>query len=1149
MPVSERRIVTVLFTDLSGFTHLAENMDPEDVTDLLNGLFSRVRVIIEREGGIVDKFIGDAVMAVFGAPLAHEDDPLRAVRAGLEIQRDVARFNRERSLDLRLRVGINTGEALWGSVAGDRATAMGDAVNIAQRMESAARPGGILVSAPVVRATRHAVRYRSSGHVTLKGRTETVETWEAVEERSAAAAVVLPHIGRETEIARVMDAAESGRGAFFWVHGEPGLGKSRLLGEIATRLARRNPATWIGSGRAADGARSPLSAFAEVARRAAGDLPPREWLLTRLPAAGEGGLEPAVAARLMLFSCGLPHEDGQVDIPPARVDAEARGAWIALFRSIASAGPALIALEDMHEADEGTIALLEALARDLAGAPLVILAESRAGLPPAGFSALPIPALSAAEAAQLARLVLGRPASGPLVALALERSAGNPLFFIELLRHLDAEALVEGNPATLPPGTRMPDGLTAVLTARLDALDADAREAVKRASVAGRVFWRSLLEATGPLAEGALDRAVAGEILVQKPEGSLAGEQEFEFRNALFRDAAYSLLPKKDRQRFHAAAAAWLERASATGDRRLKRLAAAQAEAAGDGRRAATLFFEASQGAEAARAFAEAASAAEECLRLGGDPRARLVLAGSFAALDRLSEAQAEADRVCAEAGVDAETRSRARILSVATRCRLGRREGLDELAEECVRDAPTPDLQARAWREVAGIHFDVGRYPQARRAVEEGLARISGDESRAARFQRALLVELRGLASFREGRNDESLADLRQSVTLLRDGGDPVKLGVALGSLGSTLRALGRLHESVEMAREAVSIQRGTGNRLAACIALNILGVVLRQLGHAEEALEAHRESLAYARALGLSLQESEALASIGNALNVLGRPVEGRASHLEAAEVAVKGGYPSAAVTPLGNLLDMMLLEWDLAGAAPVAARIEELARGTADRRVVLAARRVAANFRSAMGHHEEALAVCEEVAREFTAMGRWREVYFTLRSVAVAQLSLGMAEKSLATSREAMEIAERIGIAKDAAMMVVLEAQAHAALGRAGKAMEVAEEAVRRADAAGGPGVRAFALAEQLSLCIAARDPRAGALAARLTPLVAGASYPSAFAALALEAAAAGRAEDSRQWLARIPAVAETAGDWEIRRALAEVAEARRLLGEGP
>jgi class 3 adenylate cyclase len=170
----ERRTLTVLFSDLSGFTTLSERMDPEDVRDIIDAIFQRFRAIIEREGGAVDKFIGDAVMAVFGAPAAHDDDPVRAIRAALAMQREVVAFNGERGLKLAARVGVNTGEALWGSFAGDRPTAMGDAVNVAQKLESSAKVGTVLVSETTKAAAEGRFRFEGLPAVAVKGRKEPV---------------------------------------------------------------------------------------------------------------------------------------------------------------------------------------------------------------------------------------------------------------------------------------------------------------------------------------------------------------------------------------------------------------------------------------------------------------------------------------------------------------------------------------------------------------------------------------------------------------------------------------------------------------------------------------------------------------------------------------------------------------------------------------------------------------------------------------------------------------------------------------------------------------------------------------------------------------------------------------------------------------
>ncbi len=174
----ERRTLTVLFADLKGFTALSEDADPEDIHEIVSALFERFRSSIESEGGVVDKYMGDAVMAVWGAARANEDDPLRAVRAAHEMQQEVERFNGERGVGLSLRAGINTGEALWGEIAGDRPTAMGDAVNLAQRLEQACTPGRVLVSSAVERATRSFVHYRELEPISVKGRVESVRSFE-----------------------------------------------------------------------------------------------------------------------------------------------------------------------------------------------------------------------------------------------------------------------------------------------------------------------------------------------------------------------------------------------------------------------------------------------------------------------------------------------------------------------------------------------------------------------------------------------------------------------------------------------------------------------------------------------------------------------------------------------------------------------------------------------------------------------------------------------------------------------------------------------------------------------------------------------------------------------------------------------------------
>jgi class 3 adenylate cyclase len=241
----ERRHVTVLFSDLKGFTSLAEKMDPEEVEELLHNLLIRFRKVVEGEGGTVDKFIGDAVMAVWGAPKAHEDDALRAVRAGLKLQQETAAFNTEERLNLKIRVGINSGEVLWGGTGGDRPTATGDAVNVAQRLEGACTPEKVLVSQPVARSTLERIKYRKLDVLHVKGRDEPVQPYEAIEDLGYTPAyrevlgIKTSLVGRDREMGWLKESfrnvCEMGCPRYLWIEGEAGVGKSRLVYEFRVK--------------------------------------------------------------------------------------------------------------------------------------------------------------------------------------------------------------------------------------------------------------------------------------------------------------------------------------------------------------------------------------------------------------------------------------------------------------------------------------------------------------------------------------------------------------------------------------------------------------------------------------------------------------------------------------------------------------------------------------------------------------------------------------------------------------------------------------------------------------------------------------------------------------------------------------------------
>ncbi|KAF0240746.1 MAG: putative adenylate, partial [Planctomycetota bacterium] len=548
----ERRVVTVVFADVSGFTSLSESMDPEDVQELIDALFKRFRTAIEREGGSVDKFIGDAVMALFGAPVAHADDPARAVRASLEMQKVTAAFAVERRAELRVRIGVNSGEVLWGSVGGDRPTATGDAVNVAQRLEAAAEPGSVLVSVAVARAAPYAARYGTPHSARVKGRGQEVEACVAEEllagitELRLSPAAAAPFIGREPELAGLLRRFKEGA-LFVVIQGEAGVGKSRLVGEFRRRLRGEAPGLEALAGRSIEAARLPLAPFVEIAAGAAGRA---EAIRTDLGALDLPEVERENLADLVALSAGWPVGESRVRFgDPIQAAAETRRAWSLWFEARASRHPVLLYFEDIHWADAATLGLLERLAADLRGRRVAIVATARPGHAlPAGFERVMLEEVSAAEATELARRVAGPAIDEATLAAVVAQAGGHPLYVEELARHLASGA----GPV---PGT-----LAAVLVARLDTLPADAKEALKMASVFGRVFWLGQLEAlAGPGAPAAMEEAAARGLVGSHPSSLLGGERELVFRHALIREAAYGLLPKRERVRLHAAAAAGLE--------------------------------------------------------------------------------------------------------------------------------------------------------------------------------------------------------------------------------------------------------------------------------------------------------------------------------------------------------------------------------------------------------------------------------------------------------------------------------------------------------------------------------------------------------------------------------------------------------------
>jgi class 3 adenylate cyclase/S1-C subfamily serine protease len=579
----ERRVVTTLFCDIVAFTALSERADPEDVDRLLAEYFARVTLAIEAHGGTVEKFIGDAVVAAFGVPAVHEDDPERAVRAGLHLVEDLEGLTRPGGAPLEVRVGVNTGEVLVRlgvDPASGRGFLTGDAVNIAARLQGVAPPMGVAVGEATYAATQRVFRYDACHPVALKGKSEPVRAWIAVEPLARTGSdlrsFTASFFGREEELAQLtsmLERAVSEREVQTGlVVGEPGIGKSRLLAEFARRLDDGHETVTWRQGRCLPfGSGITFWALSEIVRDSAGILETDgvaraeaclETVLT------EGDQRHRLRARLRPL-LGLASDEASRE--------ENFAAWREFLEGLAAAAPTVVVIEDVHWADEGMLTFLDFLAESAAQAPLLIVATGRQevlGLAGAGATfvsaaeRVPLGALSADETAQLVVARLGAKAlSVKLQGTLLERSSGNPLFAEELVCLLqDRDLLVtRGGQMMLKEGAELPtpDSIGSLIAARLDVLTPRSKALLADAAVVGRTFWAGAVAAVRDeeptdVYQGLME-LVAKELVRPERSSTMEGETEFVFVHALVRDVAYGQLTRVDRAAKHAALAQWLE--------------------------------------------------------------------------------------------------------------------------------------------------------------------------------------------------------------------------------------------------------------------------------------------------------------------------------------------------------------------------------------------------------------------------------------------------------------------------------------------------------------------------------------------------------------------------------------------------------------
>ncbi|OFW73122.1 MAG: hypothetical protein A2Y55_07360 [Actinobacteria bacterium RBG_16_68_12] len=554
----ERKLATVLFVDIVDSTRMVTAADPEVVRRRVTEFFEKVSHCVALHGGIVEKFAGDAVLAAFGVPQAHEDDAQRAARAALAMRESVA------ELGLEARIGIEAGELVVDDVESSFVT--GEAVNLAARLQQVARPGEILVGPTAYRLAAGSLVVEDAGPLELKGLGAPYRAWRlmaALDGPGRQTGPRAPLVGRDTELELLENTfartARDRRAHIFTIYGEPGVGKSRLAREFLDSVERASCLT----GRALPyGEGVTYWPLAEMVKAAAGisDDDPLEEAFEKLR---ECCAEEAVADVLGLAAGMMEALEGERS--PQEI------AWAAreVMQSLADVQPLILLFEDIHWAEEPLLDLIEHLA-DWVRAPLLILCLARPELlevrPGWGggrvrSTAIELEPLSEEESEILVEKLLGQLAgvSGePLPALpkeVLERTEGNPLFVEETIRMLVESGTGNGSP------DRIPDTLQALIAARIDHLPPPTKTLLQRASVIGRVFWPGAIEYLSPdlaQVDELLEDLLLREFVLQEPRSSISGETAYRFKHLLIREVAYTGLAKLARAQHHARFAEWL---------------------------------------------------------------------------------------------------------------------------------------------------------------------------------------------------------------------------------------------------------------------------------------------------------------------------------------------------------------------------------------------------------------------------------------------------------------------------------------------------------------------------------------------------------------------------------------------------------------
>jgi class 3 adenylate cyclase/tetratricopeptide (TPR) repeat protein len=1011
----QRKTVTVVFADVTGSTGLGERLDPESLRHVMQRYFHEMQAVLEGHGGTVEKFIGDAVMAVFGIPQVHEDDALRAVRAAAGMRARLAELNSELeskwAVRLEMRVGVNTGEVVAGAAAAGQAFVTGDAVNVAARLEETAAPGDILLGETTYGLVRDAVRADPLGEdLDLRGKSQACRAWHLLEVLPGLPGrlrrVDAPMVGRERELDLLRQAYERSAQEqtchLFTVLGPAGIGKSRLVREFVSRLP--------GEARVAQGRCLPYGEgitywpVAEVVKELAGigeEQSPEE-ARARLGELTSDESDAAVAAKLAAV-IGLGDGSAATE--------EAFWALRRLLESQAGSGPVVVVFDDIQWGEETFLDLIEYLVDWSRDAPILVvclarpeLLDVRPGWAGGKLNATTV-LLEQLPGDDCSRLVENLLGEGELAEDArqriADRAAGNPLFIEELLSMLIDEGVLERengrwSVASDLEAVGVPGTIQALLAARLDRLPPDERRVIERGAVEGEVFHADAVsalldEVADPARE--LRSLVRHEILRPVRETLGAGEA-FRFRHLLIRDAAYAGIPKGVRADLHARFADWLERAAGDRSSEYEEILGYHLEQAYGFR------VELAPQDEAAAALAKRAAywlgaAGRRATARGDMPAATRLLERATALMPPENTERLELELTLGWALQQAGEFSRAEKLfgSVSAAAAARGDRGLE-----------LRGLLARM--EVRNVLQSEGSAGATLELVDEVVPELErlGDDQGLARAWR-----LRSYADISFCRYGAAAEALERSLAHAERAGNDAVRSEVLGWLPTRIFR-GPMHADPALRRCRELLERAEGDRPAEAGALAGIALLEAISGRFPEARAAEARSRAIKEELGLGFLLAVGLIWRAEIEAFAGDAVAAERAARAAAEFlgarGETGFYPTASLL----LADALLLQGRLEEAQE-ALRAAETAMASDDFFSVVMADRVGAKLFAVQGHTaeaEEAASRAVELGLQTDDLTLWSEAYLTLAEV-VAEGQPAAAREAL---QEALSAAERKG-----------------------------------------------------------------------------------------------------------------------------------------